>query len=277
MAKKVLITGSQGYLGRHLVRALRAEGCEPLAIGRREEPGIIQCDLLNREAVCRLFAEKNPDQIVHAAACVPQALSEYNDASFADQNLRMIENILSGSSAEFVFVSSMTVYGAQDNVLRVEGDAGGPLSDYGESKLRGELLLREAKVEGFAVRIPGLFGGGRCDGLVANLVSSLKSGTEPDLPGMPILWAAMSVTDAARSIARLVEAPAAGFEPINIAYGDTYSINQLVETVSRNLGRFVDYSVNHPDFRFDLRLAKSMGVAPRSGLAAALQELIKSI
>ena len=277
MRKKILLTGSQGYLGQHLVRALEAYGMEPIACGRREQRGVVQCDMMDRDAVARLFEKHNPDQIIHAAACVPKSLSEYQDSLNADQNLRMIDNIVSSSCASVILISSMTVYGEQTNISRIEEDAGNPQSDYGKSKLDGELLLEQAGMNGFAVRIPGLFGGNRSEGIVYNLVASIKNKTEPDLPNLPILWAAMDVFDAAESIAKLAATPVAGFKPINIGYTDIYSINRLVESVSQIMSEPVDYSVIHPEFSFNLELAKTMGVAPKVELAEALKKLIKSV
>lgn len=64
MFQRILITGSTGFLGRHIVPALRAAfgGAELVAVGRRD------ADLLQPGAPARLLADVKPDVVVHLAA-----------------------------------------------------------------------------------------------------------------------------------------------------------------------------------------------------------------
>lgn len=64
MFKRILITGATGFLGHHIVPALRAAfaDAELVAVGRRE------CDLLEPGAAARLMADTRPNAVVHLAA-----------------------------------------------------------------------------------------------------------------------------------------------------------------------------------------------------------------
>src|ERR1700736_5708507 len=63
--KRVLVTGGSGFVGRHLVAALRARGCTRIAIPRRAE-----YDLTREENVVRLMDEVRPEIVIHLAAVV---------------------------------------------------------------------------------------------------------------------------------------------------------------------------------------------------------------
>src|SRR6185295_17967405 len=91
--------------------------------------------------------------------------------------------------------------------------AGNAESAYGAAKWRAEQALRAAPLPGFALRLPGLFGGERRNGLVFNLVAALRDGRVPVLPAQPVTWAAIDVVDAARAVATLALDAAAFARP----------------------------------------------------------------
>ena len=61
--KRILVTGSGGFLGRHTVRALGKRTCRKLILPRSS-----QCDLTREEHVRRLVQETQPEIVIHLAA-----------------------------------------------------------------------------------------------------------------------------------------------------------------------------------------------------------------
>jgi GDP-L-fucose synthase len=59
---RVLITGGGGFLGSHLVERVRGEGLEPFVARRRDY------DLTSAGDAARLFAEAQPELVIHLAA-----------------------------------------------------------------------------------------------------------------------------------------------------------------------------------------------------------------
>jgi GDP-L-fucose synthase len=62
---RVVVTGGNGFLGRRVVAALEARGCQHITVPRSATH-----DLRDRAAVQRLYAEAKPDLVIHLAAVV---------------------------------------------------------------------------------------------------------------------------------------------------------------------------------------------------------------
>ena len=65
VSKRVLVTGGSGFLGRHVVEALRKHGCRDITVVRKA-----QHDLTHEPDVRRLFHDTSPHVVVHLAAVV---------------------------------------------------------------------------------------------------------------------------------------------------------------------------------------------------------------
>jgi GDP-L-fucose synthase len=87
--KRVLVTGSTGFVGRNLTAALRETGCTLLTPTRQEY------DLLEQDAVRALFADTTPDVVFHAAGYVGGILANRDyPADFCYRNLFMVSTAL---------------------------------------------------------------------------------------------------------------------------------------------------------------------------------------
>ena len=151
--KIVLVVGGAGYIGSHVVKALRNAGKSPvvfdnLSSGLRENllPGIpfILGDTLKPEQLEP--AMKGVDSIIHMAALKAAGESMTEPEKYAENNISGTINLLNAATAAkvkyFVFSSSAAVYGEPQYLPMDESHPTTPMNFYGHTKLAIENLLR---------------------------------------------------------------------------------------------------------------------------------------
>jgi len=271
----VLLTGANGFLGKNISSEFIRNGIRLIQTSRMGDSRSIACDLNSKKAVENLINLVEPSMIIHCAAFVPKKIKDYENLEFSSLNVEMLKNILELSKVPLIYISSMTVYGDSKKVVRCELDAGNPKSSYGLSKYECESLLKEDGRDSLAIRIPGLFGEGRGDGLINNIIMNHGKISGESLPHYPILWAAMDVRDASRVIVELAKNYIFdGFMAINVGYDEIYSINRLIKIFENIYSVSIEYKVKNPDFRFDLTLLKENKIISNGSLRKGLINLI---
>jgi dTDP-4-dehydrorhamnose reductase len=134
MAKKVLLTGLNGTVAPAVAKELRARGDEVVAWDR----GAVSPD--DRGAIERFIRETKPSALVHCAMGSPR---------WAEDMAR----VCAEEGCAFLYVSSASVYGTQQQGPFAIDDAPEPSDDYGRSKLECEQRVRAANPEARIVRI----------------------------------------------------------------------------------------------------------------------------
>ncbi len=83
--KRVVVTGGAGFLGKNVVKKLKAEGCNDVFVPRSKD-----YDLVDMDSVKKLYKDANPNIVIHLAAVVGGigANSEHPGQFFYD-NLMM--------------------------------------------------------------------------------------------------------------------------------------------------------------------------------------------
>ena len=150
--KIVLVVGGAGYIGSHVVKALRDAGKSPvvfdnLSSGLREnllpEIPFIFGDTLFPEQLKP--AMSGVDSIIHMAALKAAGESMTEPEKYAKNNISGTVNLLNTATAAkvkyFVFSSSAAVYGAPQYLPLDEKHPTEPLNFYGYTKLIVENLL----------------------------------------------------------------------------------------------------------------------------------------
>ena len=151
--KKILVVGGAGYIGSHVVKALRDAGKSPVVFdnmssGLEENllAGIpfIKGDLLFPEQL--KSAMEGVNSIIHLAALKAAGESMTEPEKYAENNLCGTINLLNAATAakvkNFVFSSSAAVYGEPQYLPMDEKHPTDPMNFYGYTKLGIENLLR---------------------------------------------------------------------------------------------------------------------------------------
>ena len=83
--KRVVVTGGAGFLGSFVVQQLKEKGCRNIVVPRSRDYNLVQMD-----AVRRLYSESRPDIIIHLAARVGGiGANQSNPGRFFYDNLMM--------------------------------------------------------------------------------------------------------------------------------------------------------------------------------------------
>ena len=148
----ILVVGGAGYIGSHVVKALRDAGRQPvvfdnLSTGLREnlfpEIPFIHGDLLIPEQV--RDAMRGIRSVIHLAALKAAGDSMLEPERYALHNLNGTVNLLHAAGTagvrHFVFSSSAAVYGEPQYLPLDENHPTEPANFYGQTKLQIEMLL----------------------------------------------------------------------------------------------------------------------------------------
>jgi dTDP-4-dehydrorhamnose reductase len=138
---KLVITGASGMTGSELLRLAPAQGWTCAGFTRDE------LDITDSSAVERFVARERPDVVINAAAYTAV------DAAEAERELAMAVNgagagnvarAAEAAGAAMVHISTDYVFDGESAEPYKPDDPVGPVSAYGESKLAGEIAVREA-------------------------------------------------------------------------------------------------------------------------------------
>ncbi|MDR0594897.1 MAG: UDP-glucose 4-epimerase GalE [Bifidobacteriaceae bacterium] len=153
----ICVTGGAGYIGAHVVRLLERAGhqvrvIDDLSYGDAARVGqaeLVQLDLADTAELPRLQAALDGCRaVVHIAGRKQVGESVERPAWYYQQNVGGMANLLLAMRAQgvdrLVFSSSAAVYGEpKTGQVREDIDLR-PINPYGESKLVGEWLVRDA-------------------------------------------------------------------------------------------------------------------------------------
>lgn len=159
--KKVLVTGKKGSLSVAVSEYLdQKEYCSTERISLRDD-----------RFLSASFSDV--DTVVHIAGVTPKNSRSIMDfyAVNTDLTRRLAEKCREEGVRQFIYISSMAVYGVTQSMDDEKGTVTAntplsPASDYGKSKLQAEQTLNELADERFSVaiiRVPSIYGKGKTE------------------------------------------------------------------------------------------------------------------
>jgi len=301
---RFLITGGAGFIGSHLVRALRGDGVpvrvlDDLSAGRADRlpPSSPDCELVvgsvcEPEVVARCV--EGVDRVVHLAARVSVQWSmEHPDevrAVNAGGTGVVVDAAARAGVERVVLASSCAVYGDPARMPVDEGCPPSPTSPYADSKLAAEGLVREGPAPGVALRFFNVYGPGQDPGSPYAAVIPLFASAL--LRGEPITLFGdgeqtrdfVYVGDVVRAMRAASGADGAAGRVLNVGTGRGISLRELVaglETLSGRRARLRTAPARAGDVRHSRAAVEAardaMGFRARTRLDEGLRATLESL
>jgi len=253
--KRVIVTGGAGFLGSVVVAQLREQGCRNIWVPRSQD-----YDLVQMEAVRRLYDDAEPDIVLHLAARVGGiGANQANAGRFFYDNLMMGTQLMEigrqRGLEKFLALATICAYPKYTPVPFREADlwAGYPEETNAPYGLAKKMMLVQAQAYrqqyGFnaIVLFPvNLYGpGDNFDMHTSHVIPALiRKCVEAQAKGekQVVLWGDGSpsreflyVDDAARAILLAAE-HYNGDEPVNIGTGEEITIQDLAHLIADEVG-----------------------------------------
>jgi UDP-glucose 4-epimerase len=275
----ILVAGGAGYIGSHTVRELVREGFDVLVLdnfssGRPELIGavpFVRADLLDRDALRRVFREHTIGAVLHFASLIQVGESYADPRKYYTHNLttslNLFDAMLEAGTKALIFSSTAAVYGEPLETPIPEDHPTRPANPYGRAKLMVEDILRDYErahgLRSVSLRYFNAAGAaldgstGECHDpethLVPNVLLSLL-GKRPRLqvfggdfptPDGTALRDYIHVTDLAAAHVLALKSLLGGGpgDVINLGTETGHSVLEVIRTAERVTGRTVPYDL----------------------------------
>ena len=189
----ILVTGANGFVGRHLVDRFKMDGIKCTQLLRGKLSSSLECDstifvdLLDKKRVEDIFFEIQPNYVIHLAALKGRSGEEHLLRREFENNLTISTNVIDGclrlkNLQKFIYLGSCEEYGTTLPPFR-EDQQEAPISMYGMSKLAVKRKLSDLyyskKFPSLVLRPSVVYGPNQgCEMFLPALINALLEGRD---------------------------------------------------------------------------------------------------
>lgn len=263
---RILVTGANGFTGRHLIDRLARDGHELHGLVHcevEEGQGLLEAthvaDLRDLPALARVVANVRPDKVVHLAAI---SFVAHGDASelyganiFGTRNLLQALATAGYPLGAVLLASSANVYGNRREGVLDESLNPEPANDYGVTKLSCEMLARvyADRLPIITVRPFNYTGRGQSEQfIIPKIITHAKARCDTiELGNIDVARDFSDVRAVVDSYTRLLDTPAAIGGLFNVCSGEAYTLGEVLDLTAELTGHRMNVTVNPAFIRPD--------------------------
>lgn len=283
--KKIIVTGGAGFIGSHLIKALKSLGHKVEIIDLAYDP---KTDIRNLEWIKPLFI--GAEYVFHLAA-VPSVQFSLEYPNGTDLvNLNGTVNVLISAKEagvkRVIFSSSAAVYGNQEKLPVNEEASVYPMSPYALQKFGSEeylkLFARISNLETVSLRYFNIYGEGQdASGDYASVIPKFIEKRKLGEP-LPIIGDGLNTRDFV-NVSDVVSANILAMESKKVGKGEVINIASGVPTSVKRIAELVGGSIEHLPSRIeikdsvaDISLAKNiLNWEPEVTIEEGIKKLLK--
>ena len=293
MNDRILVTGSEGLVGRALRTSLEARGWDTVGLdlrGAGTEGGDVRSPGRVRKATvgCR--------GVVHLAAVSRVVWAENAPDDCRSTNIGGVRRVLEAAFEQpappwVLFASSREVYGQPPRLPATEETPLSPVNVYGRSKVEGERLVERARTVGLqaaTVRLSNVYGSAldHADRVVPAFARAAVEGSAIRIDGAECTFDFTHVNDTVRGMLAAIDRLEAGetLPPIHLLTGMPTTLRELAAMATALAGKRVSVVEARPR-PFDVsrfhgdpsRARELLGWEARVGLRDGFSWLVRDL
>ena len=277
MKNSILITGTTGFIGKHLVKKIPDYN---MAIDQNGK----KIDLRIREEVLKI---KRADIVIHLAGKIPSE-KNYSKNIFFEHNflgtLNVLEYCIIKKVKKIIFVSSY-VYGNSGKNPINEKHKIKPHNTYTKSKVLSEELCKiyakKYKIEIIILRPFNIFGNLQKDNsLISNIIKSIKNDSHITIINKNDKRDYLFIDDLINAIVKLIDYKCK-FEIFNVGSGKSYSFENVVQLFEKKNKKKIKrkYKISKknsiPKIQADIsKIKKEIKWIPRYTLEEGIEKIV---
>lgn len=238
---RVLVTGAGGFLGKHAVARLTADGHDPIALDRSfDRPNgarrKVEADV--GDAVAVAGAIEGCDAVLHLAALLPQRRRPASEMQRVNVGgtATVIGAARSAGARRFVFCSSAEVYGVPARVPMPESGPLAPNGEYGRNKVAAEELVRASGLDWVILRPPTIVGPGMPEPMLTEMLRLARRDRPLLVPGGGTRFQMIDVRDLLDALAAALTRDAAVAGVFNVGAAETPTGREVTVALRDALG-----------------------------------------